>query len=179
MKDPRFREVVVGQLRHPAPQGVVGLTAPPERAPPEPDDLGPEVAECRVVGRHGVVGEEAPDNLRQPAALFGDGLVPPPSQFLLDLPELRPQPIPPGLPLQQEGAAAADAADEVKPRKSKVSGLPSPRRARPAAARRPNSIRRVLSGWSDKANASNLSRSASRKRRASPSCRKPTPRSSA
>ncbi len=88
MKDPRFREVVVGQLRYPGPHGIVCLTAPPERTSPEPDDLGPEVAECRVVGRHGVVGEVASDYLRQPSPLFGDGLVPSPSQVLLDLPEL-------------------------------------------------------------------------------------------
>ena len=43
---------------------------------------------------------------------------------------------------------------KVKPRKLKVSGLPSPRRARLSAARRPNSIRRVFSGWSASANSS-------------------------
>jgi hypothetical protein len=43
------------------------------------------------------------------------------------------------------------------------------------AAKRPNSIRRVLSGWSDSANFPSLSRIASRKRRASLSCSKPAP----
>src|ERR1700722_18369909 len=43
---------------------------------------------------------------------------------------------------------------KVKPRKLKVSGLPSPRCSRSAAAWRPNSIRRVFSGWSDSANSS-------------------------
>ncbi len=62
---------------------------------------------------------------------------------------------------------------KVKPRKSKVSGLPSPRCARSAAAWRPNSIRRVLSGWSDSENASNRARIASRNRLASASCSKP------
>src|SRR3954454_3921858 len=112
MKDPWFREVVVGQLRYPGPQGVIRLAAPPERTSPEPDGLGPEVAKSRIVGRHGVVGEEASDHLRQPSPLFRDGLVPSPSQLLLDLPKLRPQASPPGLPHQQEGAAATDAADE-------------------------------------------------------------------
>jgi hypothetical protein len=37
----------------------------------------------------------------------------------------------------------------VKPRKLKVSGFPSPRLARSIAAKRPNSIKRVFSGWSD------------------------------
>ena len=44
---------------------------------------------------------------------------------------------------------------KVKPRKLKVSGLPSPRCSRSAAAWRPNSIRRVLSGCSDSANSPN------------------------
>ena len=35
----------------------------------------------------------------------------------------------------------------VNPRKSKVSGWPSPFRSRFCSANRPNSIRRVLSGW--------------------------------
>src|SRR3954451_21492910 len=42
----------------------------------------------------------------------------------------------------------------VNPRKQKVSGLPSPRWARRSAAKRPNAIRRVLSGCSVSANAS-------------------------
>src|SRR3982750_1235866 len=42
----------------------------------------------------------------------------------------------------------------VNPRKRKVSGLPSPRWARRSAAKRPNAIRRVLSGCSGSANSS-------------------------
>jgi hypothetical protein len=44
---------------------------------------------------------------------------------------------------------------KVKPRKLKVSGLPSPRFSRFTAAWRPNSIRRVFSGWNARANVSN------------------------
>src|ERR1700730_17583299 len=55
----------------------------------------------------------------------------------------------------------------VKPRKLKVSGLPSPRRARLCAAKRPNAIKRVFSEWSVRTNASNLARIISRNRRAS------------
>jgi hypothetical protein len=36
---------------------------------------------------------------------------------------------------------------KVKPKKAKVSGLPTPRFLRSTAAWRPNSIKRVLSGW--------------------------------
>src|SRR5215475_5457362 len=63
---------------------------------------------------------------------------------------------------------------KVKPRKLKVSGFPSPRVARRSAAKRPNSIRRVLSGLSDSENSSNRLRISSQKRRASASCSKPT-----
>src|SRR5205823_4135770 len=68
---------------------------------------------------------------------------------------------------------------KVKPKNAKVSGFPSPRSLRSFAAKRPNSVKRVLSGWSDSANSPSLSCIASRKRRASPSCSKPTTRSSA
>jgi hypothetical protein len=46
----------------------------------------------------------------------------------------------------------------VKPRKSNVSGLPSPLRFRFCSANRPNSIRRVLSGWSSSPNFPSRSR---------------------
>src|SRR6267143_1850810 len=71
------------------------------------------------------------------------------------------------------------ACSPLKPRKLKVSGFPSPFVSRLAAAWRPNSTRRVLSGWSDSANSSSRTRIASRKRRASSSCSKPATRSSA
>jgi hypothetical protein len=58
----------------------------------------------------------------------------------------------------------------VKPKKLKVSGLA--RFMRSTAAKRPNSITRVLSGWSDSAKASNRTRIASRKRRASHEARR-------
>src|SRR5215468_3111461 len=48
---------------------------------------------------------------------------------------------------------------KVKPRKLKVSGVPSPRRLRRSAAKRPNSISRVFSGCSDSANSPNLTAS--------------------
>src|SRR5258707_15532431 len=57
---------------------------------------------------------------------------------------------------------------KVKPKNAKVSGFPSPRSLRSFTAKRPNSIKRVLAGWSDSANSPSLSCIASRKRRASP-----------
>src|ERR1700733_3631067 len=54
-----------------------------------------------------------------------------------------------------------------KPRKLNVSGFPRPRRSRRSAAKRQNSIRRVLSGCSDNLNFSSRSRRSARKRLAS------------
>ena len=67
----------------------------------------------------------------------------------------------------------------TKPRNVKVSGLERPRLLQFWAAKRPNSISRVFAGWSDSENSRSLSRIASRKRRASISCWKPTTMSSA
>jgi hypothetical protein len=79
--------------------------------------------------------------------------------------------------LKLELARAGLAADEGEAQK--VSGLPSPRRWRRSAAKRPNSISRVFSGCSDNANSCNRLRISPKKRRASLSCRKPTMKSSA
>src|SRR5208337_3914272 len=62
----------------------------------------------------------------------------------------------------------------TKPRNLKVSGFDRPRFSQFCAAKRPNSIRRVLSGCSDSANSCNLSRIASQNRRASSGRWKPT-----
>jgi len=58
----------------------------------------------------------------------------------------------------------------VKPRKLNVSGLPSPRRFRFAAANRPNSIRRVLSGCNSSPNFCSRSLHSWRNRSASARC---------
>src|ERR1700741_834506 len=112
MKDFWFREEVLGQLLHPGPGGIICLAPPPERSKPEPGDLVPELAEHREVGGHGVVSEEASDNLRQPSPLFGDRPVHLPPQLLLDFLELGLHTVPPGFPLEQKVAPAAAAADE-------------------------------------------------------------------
>src|SRR5271167_1624172 len=74
-----------------------------------------EGAQCREVGRHGVIREEAPHHLRQPLSLFGNGLMHPPSQLLLDLPELPPHTIPPGSPFEEEFAPSGLTADVGEP----------------------------------------------------------------
>src|SRR5262245_3548453 len=79
VKDLGLREEVIGQLCHPRPREVVLLTAAPQRAQPEVHHIVAKGAECRKVSRHGVIGEVAPYDLRQPTPLTGDRLVHSPS----------------------------------------------------------------------------------------------------
>ena len=67
-----------------------------------------------AVGRHGMVVVVAGDDLPQPPSLLGNGLVHPPSQFLLDLRELRLHSVAAGLPMDLEVSPARPAADERK-----------------------------------------------------------------
>ena len=121
MKDFRFREKVVGQLPHPGPGRIICLAPPPERSQPDADNLMPELTESRKVGGHGVIVEEASDNLRQPTALFRDRPMHLPPQLLLDFLEFGPHAVPPGFPLEQKVSPAAEAANEGEPQK--IEGL--------------------------------------------------------
>src|SRR5262249_42925555 len=82
--------------------------------------------ECRKVGRHGVVCEVAPDDLRQPAPLFGDRLMHSPPQLLLYLPELYPHAIAPGFPFKLELALARPPTDEHEAQELEGSRLSQP-----------------------------------------------------
>jgi hypothetical protein len=108
-----------------------------------------EGAQCREVGRHGVIREEAPHDLRQPSSLLGNGLMHPPSQPLLDLAELCPHAITPGSPFEEELAPTRLTADVDEPQE--LEGLRFSKPAPSASVRRmaTNSIRRVFSGLSD------------------------------
>ena len=114
--------------------------------PPASCDLVPERLQCMTIGRHRVVVEVAADDLPQPFALFGNRLVHAPPQRLLDLRSFARMRSVRVFRLMQEFAPADLPLMKVKPRKLKVSGLPSPRCLRLSAAWRPNSISRVFSG---------------------------------
>src|ERR1700730_16751863 len=73
-----------------------------------------EGAECRIIGRHGVIRKVSPYDLRQPTPLLGDRLVHSPPKLLLDLAELRPHAIASGFPPKLELALARAPADENK-----------------------------------------------------------------
>src|SRR5215813_3806022 len=180
MEDMRFREPLVDQLLYSFPREAVPLAAPPEHAKPEMGDVVPEPCKCATIRRYRMVVEVACNDLLQPLSLFGNWLMHPLSQFLLNLLQLSLHAVPPGLPLDQEVTAPGFAADEGKPQE--VEGLrftkPTPF-LRLVAAKRPNSISLVLSGCSDSENSFSRARMISRKRRASASCWNPTMRSSA
>src|SRR5215471_9910776 len=112
VKDFRLRQPVVSQLRHPSPRSGVLLATPPEAASPQTRHVIAEGAQRRAIGRHGVVGEEPSDDLLQPAPLFGDRLMHPPSQLFLNFLELCAHAVWPGLPLELELALPGLAADE-------------------------------------------------------------------
>src|SRR5262245_30966361 len=171
-------EPVIGQALHPFPRETIFLAPPPKRAVPEPYHIATESADTRAVRGNRVIGKVSPNDLRQPTSLLGYRLMHALAQLLLDLFEFRLHAIAPGLSLYDELTSMRLAADEDEAQRT-FSGFPSPALVRLAAAWRPNSIRRVLSGCSESANSSNRARSASQKRRASASYSKPTTKSSA
>jgi hypothetical protein len=173
LKDERFGYPLVSQLRNPLPDRAIFLTAPPERSLPEFGDQEAERSQRLTVGRHGMIVEVALDELSQPISLgtgigwclrrrssclitcnFARKRSGRDFRLIWNLPRR-------DLPLMK-----------MKPRKLKVCGLPSPRRLRFSAALRPNSIKRVVSGWSDSECFPNLTAHASRPRSAARS--KPT-----
>ena len=92
-----------------------------------------------------MVVEVAGDDLLQPSPLLGNRLMHAPSQFLLDSLQLCLHAIRRDFRLIWNLPRRVLLQMKVKPRKVKVSGLPSPRRLRFSAAKRPNSISRVFS----------------------------------
>jgi len=166
MKDARRGKPAVGQFRHPIPREAVLLAAPPKRSTPEVDQVMPKRCERPTIRGNRIISEVACNDLPQPVALSWDSLVHSPPQLHLDFLELRPHAVAPGLPLKLEGSSARFTADEGEAQKCE--GLRSTDTTFLAIdAWQPNSIKRVLSGWSDSENASNRSRIPSRKRRAS------------
>jgi hypothetical protein len=115
MKDLGFREKVIGKFVDPFPCEFVLLTTSPQRAQPEALHVVVDGAECPIVGWHGMIGKDAPDDLRQPTSLFGDWLVHPISQPLLDFFELHLRAITSAPPMEEELTPPRLTADEGEP----------------------------------------------------------------
>src|SRR6266550_544833 len=129
------------------------LLAPAAKGPPpEPKRAVPERREAFEVSWYCVVVEVTLHDRFEPFASSRHGIVHARVELLLDLSQLGPH-------------ALADRL--ASHGKSNVSGLSSALRFRFSSANRPNSIRRVFSGWSSSPNFANRSRKFSRKRSAS------------
>lgn len=145
MDDARLWQPVIGDPGEFIPRSFILLAASAQRLDPQYAGMVAQGGQGLEIGRDGEVRVEPAHHLPQPLALFRNALVPAPPEFLLDFLELGLRPLAPGLAPQLKPPRRERPQMWVKPRKSKVSGLPAPRLARSAEARRPNSISRVLS----------------------------------
>ncbi len=66
MKDARFGNPVRGEPRHPLPIHVILPAAPPQRSPPEINEVEAEGGKRPTIGRRGVIVEVSGDDLLQP-----------------------------------------------------------------------------------------------------------------
>ena len=148
MERSRLRNPSLSQNEDARPGDPAFLAPTANGTPPERKHPIPKHTQTREVSRYRVVVEVALYDRLEPLSGLGHGIVHASRSCCLTCRSLarmrlrivvrrtmnRPNPF---FPLMC-----------VKPRKSNVSGLPSPLRSRFCSANRPNSIRRVLSGWS-------------------------------
>src|SRR5881409_3070151 len=102
MTNARRGQPPLDEPAHPLPGDVPCMTAPRQRAVPEPADLEPEHAYRRAVHGHSVVASVPTHNLTQPCTHHWDRIVQPPPQLGLHLTELRLPPLPDRLPHHRE-----------------------------------------------------------------------------
>ena len=89
MKDLRRREELIRQFCHLRPYQSCSLATPTELPMPKNCDVMSERGQRQAIGRHGVIGEIASDDLSKPFPCFRDGPVCSSLQRFLDFPELR------------------------------------------------------------------------------------------
>ena len=116
------------QVRYPLLATSAKLTSPSVYHPV------PELHQGMAIGRDGVIPEVSADDLFEPFPLLADRLVHPLTQFLLDLLELCPHAVAPGLPFDQEATPAGCSAYEGKTQE--VEGFRLAESALSAACRR-------------------------------------------
>ena len=135
--------------------------------------------QCPRVGRYGMIGKVASNDLPKPFPGFRNRPVHPPAQSFPDLLELRPHAVPAGLSLDKE--IATQRAPAYQDETQECEGLRFPKPALFAIGQREAAKldQAVLTGCNEIENPCNLSLIASQKRRASLSCWKPTMISSA
>ena len=92
MTDDRHRQPTVDEAPHAIPEDAAVLTAPRQRAMPEPSHLEPKDPQRVLVQGHSVVLDVSTHHRLQPLALFGDGFVHPSLKLGFHLVQLRLQP---------------------------------------------------------------------------------------
>jgi len=100
------RQPAVDQAPHPVPEHSGFLTAPQERAMPEPTYLEPKRVQRRAVGRHSVITNVSTNDRPQPLAHFRDGVMHASFELGLHLAQLRLQPFANRLPQDREAPVA-------------------------------------------------------------------------
>ena len=166
---------------HQAPPAEAGSLGPPaQRAHPQASQPAREGTDEPMRPWDGKVVEPAVTDPPEPPADFPDIVVPALAEHLADARQGPADPFGDRFATQPEASSPGRRAIvRVKPRKSNVSGLPTPRWRRFSNANRPNSTRRVLSGCRLRPNRASLSRTSRRYRSASRLCWNPTTISSA
>src|SRR5271165_3561637 len=117
MKDADRRKIAHHQPRDPLPARPVFLAAPPKRAMPEDGHVVAKGSQPLGIGGHRVICKVAAYHLSQPAPLFRNRNMHPPTQFSFKGLELYPHPIPASLPLKLEVPRSRASADVRKPQK--------------------------------------------------------------
>jgi hypothetical protein len=163
MERTRVGEPALSQNKQARPVDPVFLAPAAKGTPPESKHPIAEHTQTLEVSRYRVVVEVALDDRLKPLSGLGHGIVHALTELLLNLSQLGSHALADRRAPHHEAPPSVLPADVLKPRKSNVSGLPSPLRSRFCSANRPNSIRRVLSGWSSRPNFPSRSRKFSRK----------------
>src|SRR5260370_10310246 len=106
MTDRRQWQPTVDEAPHTIPEDAAVLTAPRQRAMPEPSHLEPKDPQRVLVQGHSVVPDVSTHHRFEPLALFGDGLVHPSLKFGFHLVQLRLQPFAYPLPQHRKPSIA-------------------------------------------------------------------------
>src|ERR1700732_4144741 len=106
MTDRRQWQPTFDEAPHTIPKDAAVLTAPRQRAMPEPTDSEPKNRQRRLIHGHSVVADVTTYNRVQPLALFGDGFVHSSLKLGFHLVQLRLQPFSDRLPQHREPSIA-------------------------------------------------------------------------
>jgi hypothetical protein len=106
MTDGRQRQPASDEAPHAIPKNAAVLTAPRQRAMPEPSHLEPKDPQRVVVLGHSVISDVSTHHCLQPLADFGNGFMHPSLKFGFHLVQLRLQSLADRLPQHREPSIA-------------------------------------------------------------------------